>query len=284
MQTYTVLPGDTLYGISKQFGISVDAIRRANNLSSDNITVGQTLNIPSSGSTTIYIVKSGDNLYSIANKYNTTVTELMSLNNLPSNALSIGQSIKIPVNTSNNGSASNSNNNYIIYTVKSGDNLYDIANKYNTTIDNIEQLNNLSSSLLSIGQTLKIPTSNTQQSGNNYINYIVRRGDSLYAIARKFNMTVDELIDLNNLKSNVLSIGQSLKVKGATISVPTVVKECFGEGYSEPNYQTYIVKSGDSLYIIARKFNTSVDNLVNLNNLTSNNLQIGQVLKIKEIE
>ncbi|MBO5150756.1 MAG: LysM peptidoglycan-binding domain-containing protein, partial [Methanobrevibacter sp.] len=210
------------------------------------------------------------------------VNDIMSLNNLSSNALSIGQTLLIPVGGSNS-SGSNNGSEYITYTVKSGDNLYDIANKYNTSVNSIKNLNNLTSNFLSIGQVLKIPTDSSQIVGPNYITYIVRRGDSLYSIARKFDMTVDELIRLNNLKSNVLNIGQSLKVKVAEFQLPSEIKECFGMGYSEPTYQTYTVKSGDSLYIIAKKFNTSVDNLVLLNNLASNNLQIGQVLKIKEI-
>ena len=60
-------------------------------------------------------------------------------------------------------------------------------------------------------------------------------------------------------------------------------KECFGEGYIEPKYETYTVKKGDNLYDIARRYNTSVINLMDLNNLTSTSLQIGQVLKVREL-
>lgn len=277
MQTYTVQAGDTIYGISKQFGVSVDEIKNANNLSNNTIKVGQVLKIPTTETTALYIVKKGDSLYSIARNYNTTVSELMSINNLKTNILSIGQQIKVPVNSSNTTQT------YIIYTVKKGDNLYSIANVYDTTVDSIKNLNNLTSNLLSIGQQLKIPTTQyIPEVPGAYEIYVVKKGDSLYKIAQMYNMSVEELIAINNLNSNVLTIGQELKVKKTGGLEPTE-EECYGEGYKEPTYETYTVKKGDSLYTIAKKYNTSVDNLISLNNLTNSNLSIGQILKIKEI-
>lgn len=91
--------------------------------------------------------------------------------------------------------------------------------------------------------------------------YVVKKGDSLWSIAKKYNMTVDELKSINNLKSNLLSIGQRLKIK---------------ESYDNQNI--YIVKKGDTLYKIANMYGTTVDNLKALNNLKSNNLSIGQKL------
>ena len=91
--------------------------------------------------------------------------------------------------------------------------------------------------------------------------YVVKKGDSLWSIAKKYNMTVDELKSINNLKSNLLSIGQRLKIKE-----------------SNDNQNIYIVKKGDTLYKIANMYGTTVDNLKALNNLKSNNLSIGQKL------
>ena len=147
------------------------------------------------------------------------------------------------------------------YTVKSGDSLYAIARKYNTTVDILKQINNLSSNILSVGQVLRIPSSST----NNDKNYVVVSGDSLYAIAKKYNTTVDKIKEINNLTSNNLSIGQVLKIPSINAT---------------NNYINYIVVSGDSLYAIARKYNTTVDKIKEMNNLTSNNLSIGQVIKI----
>ena len=151
--TYTVKNGDSLWKIANQFGVTVNQLKSANNLTSDVLRVGQVLTIPSSNSNpvtpggNIYTVKSGDSLWSIARKYDTTVDILKNLNNLSSNTLSIGQVLNVPSSTLGEN----------IYTVKSGDSLWKIANEYNTTVARLKELNNLSSNNLSVGQTLIIP-------------------------------------------------------------------------------------------------------------------------------
>lgn len=207
-----------------------------------------------------YVVQRGDSLYSIARKYNTTVGELMNLNNLTSTSLQVGQILKLP-NSENNGTTTPGNEN--TYKVVSGDSLYSIARKYNTTVDELKRLNNLTSNTLSIGQVLKVP-SKTTESPVDY--YTVQRGDSLYSIAQKFNTTVNELIALNDLTSNVLQIGDVLKIPSSNSENENTTGS------------TYKVVSGDSLYSIAQKFGTTVDELKSLNNLSSNTLSIGQVL------
>lgn len=279
MQTYIVQSGDTLYGISKQFGISVEDIKLTNNLSSNNIVVGTSLVIPSAATTSLYIVKTGDSLYSIAKRYDTTVADLMRINNLKSNLLHVGQQLKIPINDIGNG------NDYIIYVVKSGDSLYTISKKYGITVNDLRKYNNLSSDLLSIGQQLKIPNSGSGGNGSvsdDTLIYIVKSGDTLYSIAKKYNMSVDNLKKINNLSNNNLSIGQPIKVLIQEGNAIPIGSSCYGEGYNEPSYVTYVVRSGDSLYVIAKRYGVSVDSIKKLNNLSSNNLSIGQILKIKE--
>ena len=277
MQTYIVQPGDTLYGISKQYGISVEEIRLANNLISNNIVPQQVLKIPTSTTVARYIVRPGDTLFKIASLYDTTVSELIEINNLKTNILSIGQQLLVPINEEDSSTGT------IIYTVKSGDNLYSIAKNYNTSVDDIKTLNNLTSNLLSIGQKLRIPVNSTSISPENVETYVVQSGDTLYKIANYYNMSVKELMELNNLTSNVLSIGQVLKVKTRNEDqIPSGVA-CYGEGYVTPRYETYTVKRGDSLYTIARRFKTTVDDLIKLNVLNNTNLSIGQILKIREV-
>lgn len=146
--------------------------------------------------------------------------------------------------------------------MKSGDNLYAIAKKYGLTMDELIKYNNLNSTLLSIGQILRIPIAEEEiPSVENYIPYTVKLGDNLYAIARNYNTTVNEIMNYNNLKSNLLSVGQVLKI-------PTSINT------------TYTVKSGDTLYSIANKYNTTVDQIKSKNNLQSNALSIGQTLII----
>ena len=152
------------------------------------------------------------------------------------------------------------------YVVKSGDTLWSIAKKYGVSVDELKEKNNLSSNALSINQILIIPTKDETVDEDNGDYYTVVAGDTLYGIANRYGLTVDELKSLNNLTSNTLSIGQKLLIK------PTDT--------SDGSLETYTVKKGDNLYKIALQYDTTVDALKTLNGLTSNLLSIGQVLKI----
>ena len=219
--SYVVKQGDTLYGISNQFGVSVTDLKKANNLSSNVLSIGQNLTIPSTSgsnpnSTFIYTVKRGDSLYSIAKVYGTDVNSLIKLNELKSNVLSIGQKLIIP----ESDFTVTEKPSYITYIVKRGDSLYSIAKQYNTTVSELMKDNGLKSTTLSIGQTLRIRTTDTvsvlECFGEDYTpstnTYTVKKGDSLYSIAKQFNTTVDSIKSKNNLTSNNLAIGQILKI------------------------------------------------------------------------
>ena len=227
MKEYTVQKGDTLYGISKQFGMSINSIKKLNNLTTSNLEVGQVLQIRENGSPTTYTVQKGDNLYDISKKFQIPVSELMKINNLTTDSLQIGQVLNLVQN--------------------------DLAGEEEIIVMPI------------------------------YENYTVKKGDDLYSIAKRFNTSVDQIIKDNNLTSNLLSIGQVLKVKIGEEEIG--IEECFGEGYENlgKRYLEHTVTKGDSIYSIARNYNTTVDNIIKLNNLKNTNLSLGQVLKIKEI-
>ena len=193
--TYTVKLGDSLWSIANKYNTTVNELKSLNNLSSDVLQIGQVLSV-SSNSVSVgntYTVKSGDSLWSIANKYNTTVSNLKSLNNLSSDVLQIGQVLNVPSNSVSMGNT---------YTVKSGDSLWNVANRYGISVAELKSLNNLSSDVLQIGQVLNVPSSNNV--------YIVKSGDSLWSIANRYGTSVSELKSLNNLSSNSLTIGQEL--------------------------------------------------------------------------
>ena len=198
--TYKVMKGDTLYGIALKLDTTVDELKKINNLESNALSIGQILKVPvksiDTGEVEIYQVKKDDTLYSIANKYGISLQELKAINDLTNDSLSIGQLLKVPSGLS----LANS------YTVSSGDTLYSIAKKFNTTVPKLKEVNNLVNNMLSVGQKLIIPLSQDTT-------YTVKAGDTLYNIARMFNITVDELKRLNNLVDDVLSIGKILIIK-----------------------------------------------------------------------
>lgn len=146
------------------------------------------------------------------------------------------------------------------YKVQKGDTLWSIASKYNISVNTLKRINNLSSNIIKVGDYLKVKEDGVNN--DNTLSYIVKKGDSLWKIANTYDTTVDMIKNTNNLKSNLLSIGQVLIIPSTT------------------SYKTYVVKKGDTLYSIAKSYNTSVSSIMNLNNLKSSVLQIGQELII----
>lgn len=206
---YVVKKGDTLWSIAKANNISVDKLKSLNNLTSNNLNIGDSLIVKDSDSSSsnsdnsnYYIVKKGDSLWSIARANNISVDELKAINNLTSNNLSIGQKLLL------NNSASDDNN---VYVVKRGDTLWSIANNFNVSVNDLKNANNKVNNSLYIGEKLVIPSNSSNENVSTNI-YTVKSGDNLYSIAKRYNVSVNEIKSLNNLTSNVLSIGQKLRI------------------------------------------------------------------------
>lgn len=269
--TYTVQNGDSLWSIAKRFNVGVDEIKSANNLTSNLINVGQKLVIPgaapSDQTNVTYVVQKGDSLWSIANANNTTVDEIANLNDLDTNTIYVGQILQIP--NSGDLQENPSSTSDTVYVVKSGDTLYSIALRYDTTPNAIINKNNLTSSVLTIGQQLIIP-SDPESTGEDDITtnntYVVQNGDSLYSISRMYGISVDDIKNANNLTSNILTIGQVL-------TIPT-------DEVSSNTSNLYVVQKGDSLWSIANRFGVSINQIRMMNNLNSDILNIGQTLII----
>ena len=213
---YTVKKGDSLWSIAKRFNTTVDILKEINNLKSNTLSIGQKLKIKKNEviiepeidiiiPQEKYVVKKGDTLYSIAKTYDVSIKDLKDFNNLVDNTLSIGQELIIPSKEINTTNIDIKPIEYDYYTVKKGDTLYKIANINSVTVNDLKNVNNLDSNILSIGQLLKVPK-------NNNI-YTVMPGDTLYSIAGKNNITVNKLKEINNLINNNISIGQQLLIK-----------------------------------------------------------------------
>lgn len=167
---HIVKSGESLGSIAKKYHVSVSQLQRWNNLKGTTIYPKQKLIVYASGapmaqagnatpverSTTskIHVVKSGETLGKIAAKYKCTVTDLKKWNNLSGTNIKVGQKLK--VYPPQNNSDPKTTNNASTYTVKSGDSLWEIAKKFNTTVDNLKKINNLKTNNLKVGQKLKL--------------------------------------------------------------------------------------------------------------------------------
>ena len=155
------------------------------------------------------------------------------------------------------------------YTVKAGDTLYSIAKKYNVTVAALAKANNITNyNLIRVGQVLTIPGKTTPPPATS-VNYTVKAGDTLYSIAKKYNVTVAALAKANNITNyNLIRVGQVLTIPGKTTTPPATSVN-------------YTVKAGDTLYSIARTYKTTVSKIAAANNITNiNSLRVGQVLVI----
>lgn len=145
------------------------------------------------------------------------------------------------------------------YTVKAGDTLWSIARRFNTTVEDLMKYNNLSSDVITVGTVLTIPTTTDSSTNLNSSMYVIKAGDTLWNIAKRYNTTVEILMMMNNLNTDLITIGQRLMV---------------------PNKNVYVVKAGDTLWNIAKRNNTTVENLMMLNNLNTDLIKPGQIIKL----
>ena len=169
----------------------------------------------------VHIVKSGESLGSIANKYRISVNQLKTWNKLKSTTIYPGQKLIVyssgaPMAQSGNSKPVERSTEQKIHTVKSGENLSIIAKKYQCTVTDLKEWNNLKSTNLSIGQKLKVypPTTQTQTTTSGSIVHTVKSGDNLWDISKKYGVSVEQIRKLNGLDSkSILKIGQKLKIK-----------------------------------------------------------------------
>lgn len=217
----------------------------------------------STGTVVTHTVKAGEYLYKIANDYGVTVNELRLWNHLTSDNLQIGQQLKIIPNTQTPPPSGS------IYTVKSGDTLWRIANMYGVTVSQLKKWNGLSSDFLSIGMQLHVSATTTPPPVDNGFTYTVKAGDTLWGIGSRYGVSVSQLKAWNNLSSDMLSIGMTLIVEGTETTPPA-------QG------TVYQVKSGDTLWNIAYRYGTTVSQLKAWNSLNSDVIYVGSYLRVSQ--
>ena len=272
--TYTVSVGDTLWAISRKFGVTITQLKSWNNLSSDMIYVGQKLSIqtgtgntavtptpstpvvsnkPTTSNDQTYTVVAGDSVWKIAHQFGISMDTLRSLNNIQNNFIYPGQVLKIRIISSSNGT---------------------------TTVPTPT-----TPSIPSQNQSTNTGSNQTASVGN----YTVKAGDSLWSIANKHGLSVAQLKSMNVLSSDMIYAGQKLTVKTGTSSTSSTTSSANTNtgattnpvtNTQTSNASSYTVKSGDSLWSIANRHGLSVSQLKNMNGLTSDIIYPGQTLKV----
>ncbi|BCA84753.1 muramidase [Enterococcus saigonensis] len=343
-QYYTVQSGDSVWGISNKYGISMNELISWNNIKNNFIYPGQRLvvkkgttgsttpkptpskpaqntnkpsgNTANSGATQYYTVQSGDSVWGISNKYGISMNSLVSWNNIKNNFIYPGQRLVVkkgasgssttnqtpskPTQNTNKPSTNNSNAK-TYYTVQSGDSVWSVANRYNISMNTLVTWNNIKNNFIYPGQRLVVrngsastgnnkpaqnttvtkPNSNTNTSStvnssqNQY--YTIQSGDSVWAVANKYKISMEQFRQWNNIKNDFIYPGQKVIVKKGS---NTQKAQSLQTG-SQTSTKTYKVQSGDSVWGIADKFGITMDKLIQLNKIQNNFIYPGQILKLK---
>lgn len=272
-----------------------------------------------------YAVQKGDTLGHIAVRYNVSTADIRKANGLKNDRLQIGQVLRIPGKIKSETEAVHADAtltpekpapvNAGVYTVARGDTPGEIAEKLGVSTDELIKLNSLDSRNLQIGQRLSVPGYNQGQTASaekvdpadqesvepnrvesvnstvpsttNTKEYVIKKGDTPGAIAKRLGVSTDELIKLNDLDSRKLRIGQALVVPGTgTDNDKGTLAADNDKGDPAPDKKDaqnnapseYIVKKGDTLYVLAKTFGVPVERIKKYNNLKNSNLRVGQKL------
>ena len=163
--------------------------------------------------------------------------------------------------------------NWISHIVQSGDSLWSLASKYDTEVKIIKKINYLNNDLLSINDTLLIPLSKSKS--NNFIPYemyIVSEGDTLWSIAKEYNIEIRDLSRMNSIDENsYLQLGQQLSIGN---------KNIHRNMESKKRTILYSVKQGDNLFKISELFDVSIRSIEEINNFKNTTLMPGQIIKV----
>jgi membrane-bound lytic murein transglycosylase D len=250
---HKIKKGENLTQIAELYKVTSEQLKDWNNITGNKIFSGRVLKIYKDGkgvtktTSTIassnyrYKVRNGDSLSEIAEKFGVSISDLKKWNNLRSNTIVAGKTIKIITNTDPTTTAygDNSNNrstNLTYYKVRKGDNISEIAKKFNVKASDIILWNNLKNNVVLAGSRIKIYSYNSiyevdedivnsENSTNSRLESVsnknenrggyhtVKSGETLYSIAKKYNLSVTKLKQLNNISSNKIKVGVRLRIE-----------------------------------------------------------------------
>ncbi|NAE86632.1 muramidase-2 [Enterococcus hirae] len=353
--TYTVKSGDSVWGISHSFGITMAQLIEWNNIKNNFIYPGQKLTIKggqSAGSSTTntgnnassgntsgntntsgstgqatgakYTVKSGDSVWKIANDHGISMNQLIEWNNIKNNFVYPGQQLVVSKgsssasgstsntstgNTSSNTANTGSTTSGSTYTVKAGESVWSVANKFGISMNHLIQWKNIKNNFIYPGQKLIVKggssssnaststannkntaSSNTSSTATGQATYTVKAGESVWRVANKYGISMNQLIEWNNIKNNFIYPGQKLIVKGGSSKAsatattkPTASTPASTTPTASSTGDTkYTVKAGESVWGVANKHHITMDQLIEWNNIKNNFIYPGQEVIVKK--
>ncbi len=258
LQIHVVGPEDSLNSISRRYNTAVSVLMSLNGITdARDLQAGARILVPGKDETRyeVYEVAADDSLFSLSRRFATTEEELITLNGLTgSRDLELGQTILVPRIDETK---------YVVYEIKPGDNLFSISRQFNTTMTQLRALNGIGSGLdLTVGRSIIVPRVDDAL----FESVLVQTGDSLFAIAQRYGVSVAVLQALNGLPNpRDIQIGQA-------ILAPTL---------EDAVLEIHIVKRGDNLTKIAEAYDSTVEFLQLLNGIADPSLiQLDEIILV----
>ena len=312
--------GESLSAIAYKYGVSINQIKRWNNLRNSRIVAGKSLEIyigdesnmvasssPNNNSGdgnsnfSTYRIKKGDTISEIAEKFGITTNELRTWNHISGNKIVAGKTLKVKGDetpTSYGDNTTTSSSNQINYTIKPGDTMSGIATKYGIRNADIMKWNGLNNTKLIAGKNIKLfPKVTANEETNPEITsseefktdndgtvlYVVKKGDTIGHIAEKYKIYASEIRDWNNLIGSRINVGQELKIYPQKTNREKV-SETKTQSFANPSNdsKSHKVKEGESLWTIAKKYNVRVADIMKWNSLNTDKIRPGSELKINQ--
>ena len=251
---HTVRKGETLGGISSKYGVSLTNLKKWNGLKSNNIAMGKKLKIVSTENVAVAAVQKPKTIPAVS-KDTLSQSKVKNTDALQE------------------------------YVVAKGDNLNGIAKKFDVTSEELKDWNNMENDNILVGSKLIISNpKNAPTDSLSFNEYVVAKGDNLNTIAKKFNVSAEDIKKWNDLDTEALKYGTTLKIVKSTDTDVVVAQAKTQKPEKKENYKTesvYVVKKGDSLYSISQKIpGVTVADLKKWNGISGKNIQPGMKLKI----
>lgn len=284
---HKVVKGNTIYSLLKIYNISLAELKAANPHLGDDLILGIEILIPKreigqaaeSGKTDkgneffYHVVKQNETIGSIAKIYGVNTEDIVKMNNLQSMQISNGTYLKIPEieirQKINQTKTASKENQYQQHLVKPKETLFSIAKHYGLGIETLKSLNNISSNIIHPGDIILIPKANNNQTDNQkraYIYHIVKPKEGLYAIARNYGISIQQIKQNNPGLDEYLAIGQEIKIP------------------RQPNTKGYIehqaINRKEKIEDIARDYEVSVNQLNALNPEIPDKIKKGEIIYI----
>ncbi len=318
---YVVKPGENLWTIAQNYQVSLKELSQANDLENEErLTIGQIIKIPlwekssdnkekaiqkedkeTESSYIEHIVLYGETITTIAQKYHTPIETICQLNQITTrDYIYPGQRLKVKVNgqilpevvqlpeeekkeNSSQADKEIAETETVYYTVKPGDTLCGIAQKYAVSVEGIVAVNYLTNKdKLFVGQRLQIPAIGGKNIQTSVVEYTVAKGDTLSSIAQKFNIRMYDIMSLNDLENvNRLSVGQKLNIPASATVADQAISSTAVSQVAERKDIVYYVQKGDTLWRISQQYEVSLKSITSANGITENSkLSVGQKLVI----